>query len=220
MEPMISHSSSFSFSEVNEEAQEAAVVQTLVFCDSAGKFGGICLWQSVVISIFEKLQLATSAARIYIDQAAIRMVDKWSMLTWSLADVGIGAGEERVGSAALAFVSCQGQDPVSIQPLRRFAELIHRHMEWWLFKSVWAFSTAVLALLVGVVASFTVRSALFGLYQVTARKSSKGGRNVLEVLEALVLVASPAGLATALCRLSGDLSMDMSALFLCLTIGE
>lgn len=114
-----------------------------------------------------------------------------------------------------------------MQPLRRVAELLHRRAEWWLFKVVWTLSTTVLVLLVGVAASYAVRSALLGLFRLQAilrcgsdgrHKGPAGDR--LEALEALVLVVCPGVLILALCRLAGDTSGGLPAVLFCLSMGE
>jgi len=127
------------------------------------------------------------------------------------------------GCPSLAFVSCNGQPPVSMQPLRRAAELLNRRAEWWLFKAVWAVSTAVFLLLAGVTISFGVRSALAAVFQlrraVQMRRWSEVGGS-LEMLETLVLAISPAALAMAVWRLAGMKNDGLLVIFSCLSIGE
>jgi len=133
------------------------------------------------------------------------------------------ASERSPGCPSLAFVSCNGQTPVPIQPLRRAAEPLNRRTEWWLFKAVWAVSTAVFFLIVGVTLSFGVRSALAALFQLRRTVRMGGWSEVggsLEMLEALVLVSSPAALAMAVWRLDGTKKDGLLVIFWCLSIGE
>eukprot|EP00931_Biecheleriopsis_adriatica_P104778 TRINITY_DN79407_c0_g1_i1.p1 TRINITY_DN79407_c0_g1~~TRINITY_DN79407_c0_g1_i1.p1 ORF type:complete len:829 (+),score=196.39 TRINITY_DN79407_c0_g1_i1:42-2528(+) len=155
-------------------------------------------------------------------QATVLMLEKWSFFTWGMAEMGFGSMGEKVGSAALAFVSCQGEAPASLQPLRRLAELLDRHVEWWLFKFVWAISTGVLSLLAAVVMVHAIHSALLGIFKIFMGLCRRDATSysLLDVLEALVLVACPVGLAAAILRVMGDAALDVGALLICLTVGE
>jgi len=155
------------------------------------------------------------------DSSTTSTVDKWSILAWT--PLSSADADARRANQAFAYVSCDGAPPLSMQPLHRVAELLHRRTEWWLFKAVWALSTTILVLFAAVAVSFAVRSALLGLFRVRAAVqrgcwASVGDR--LEVLEAAVLVASPAALLLALCRLVGDAAGSLVAVLLCLAGGE
>eukprot|EP00439_Symbiodinium_sp_Y106_P075095 s770_g14.t1 len=150
-------------------------------------------------------------------------VEKWSLLAWGLAEVGLGIGNvstAKLGSTSLAFLSCEGQTPVSLQPLRRLSELLDRRTEWWLFKTVWVFATCIFGLLAAVVVCFAVRGSLLGLYSICLHLSTGPGCGLLDSLEATVLVLAPAGLGFAFCRLAGTRAPDVAAILLCLSAGE
>lgn len=153
-------------------------------------------------------------------KAQALMVEKWSLLAWGLAEFGgLGNASSKVGSNALNHFSCEGQPSGSLHAMRRMAELLDRHMEWWLFKVVWAFSTGVFGLLAAVMFCYSVRTSLLGCFKLGMKiyhSSHSGG--LLDALEAIVLVLSPAGLAVVFCQM-GD-CQDTAALLLGLCLGE
>jgi len=133
------------------------------------------------------------------------------------------AANRTPGCPSLAFVSCNGQPPVSMQPLRRAAQPLNRRTEWWLFKAVWAVSTAVFLLLAGVTVSFGVRSALAALFHLRRAVRTRGWSEVggsLEMLEAFVLAISPVAFAMAVWRMGGIEKNGLLVIFWCLSTGE
>eukprot|EP00913_Durusdinium_trenchii_P001580 g1464.t1 len=151
---------------------------------------------------------------------------KWSLLAWGLAEFGLGVGNaSKAGSHALSYFSCEGESPMSLSALRRLAELVDRPMEWWLFKVVWLFSTAVLGLLVAVLQCYAVRTSLLGCYKLASFKT----KSFLENLEAFVLVltffsfaslAKSIGLGVVFCSIMGDDAEDTAVILVGLSIGE
>ncbi|CAK9026941.1 unnamed protein product [Durusdinium trenchii] len=142
---------------------------------------------------------------------------KWSLLAWGLAEFGLGVGNaSKAGSHALSYFSCEGESPMSLSALRRLAELVDRPMEWWLFKVVWLFSTAVLGLLVAVLQCYAVRTSLLGCYKLASFKT----KSFLENLEAFVLVLSPLCLGVVFCSIMGDDAEDTAVILVGLSIGE
>lgn len=114
---------------------------------------------------------------------------------------------------------------MSIHPLRRVAELLHRWTEWWLFKAVWILSVSMLSCLVGIVWSYSVRSSVFGLFRfwLSFTGNHRGGsvmNSRLELLEASVLVLLPFGIFSGICRLGGDLSVAVSQVLICQAVAE
>lgn len=154
--------------------------------------------------------------------AQAALMEKWSLLAWGLAEFGGIGNASKVGSNALNHFSCEGQPSGSLHAMRRMAELLDRHMEWWLFKVVWAFSTGVFGLLAAVMFCYSVRTSLLGCFKLGMKiyhsSHSPGVPGGLDALEAIVLVLSPAGLAVVFCHM-GD-CQDTAALLLGLCLGE
>eukprot|EP00930_Biecheleria_cincta_P042825 TRINITY_DN29464_c0_g1_i1.p1 TRINITY_DN29464_c0_g1~~TRINITY_DN29464_c0_g1_i1.p1 ORF type:complete len:711 (-),score=126.36 TRINITY_DN29464_c0_g1_i1:86-2218(-) len=165
-------------------------------------------------------------ARLLPANQVLSLAEKWPTFFWGIAEVGLGEGKagDRSGGAALSFVACQGQPTtaLSLQPLRRLAELLHGRVDWWLFKSVWAFSTAVSVSVIGVAVSFAIRSSLLSIFKLAMMIRHPGSRtgSVLDILEALVLIVSPIGLTLAIGRSAGCAAWDMAAILLCVAVGE
>jgi hypothetical protein len=129
------------------------------------------------------------------------------------------------GTSSLAYFACQGGQTMSMQPLRRVAELTRRCTEWWLFKTVWILSISIISCFFGISWSYSVRAAIFCIFRFWLKVSgnTSGGSEMnerLELVEALVLVLAPIAIYSGMSSLGGDLADDTAQVMLCQAFAE
>eukprot|EP00928_Gymnodinium_smaydae_P042034 TRINITY_DN28375_c0_g1_i1.p1 TRINITY_DN28375_c0_g1~~TRINITY_DN28375_c0_g1_i1.p1 ORF type:complete len:710 (+),score=62.96 TRINITY_DN28375_c0_g1_i1:135-2264(+) len=130
---------------------------------------------------------------------------------------------------ALQFLSCQGQAPMSMRPLFRAAALLRYSSEWRIFKLVWVVGVSVIALVLGTISSWAIRSSLrvtlclcLGqrkAYDLPAQRSEAQTR-LPGRIEAAVVIFGPVIVAAASMVMAGERSTDLLFVFACQALAE